>query len=253
MDPSENMNSGTERAEAAHPALEREHEERQPIGETTSIHLSLLLKILVPAVSVLVGGAFTVGKWMAGRNSGDDQVQRKLAEAVNRNQTLTDDMKKLTHGIGAVITSMDTSDTQVENLIQPMKAIHADSEMSIYLNWRGLNVYREEKTRAAGRPASFRRTEIERALRWFKKAQELDGTSNFPYWNAACMFGLLHNADEAVRSLADLDKVVPPSRRSEFEQRLTLDTDLCPIDEDTVFRDYVRNQWKVQRQARCPK
>jgi len=245
MSPPEQVGSNGGNAQGAS-AHEQKREQRRTISEKTSIRLSLLLTVLLPVVSALLAGAYTVGRWMGVNNS---DLQRKLAEATDRNRELTNNITELTHGLWVDITSLDMSDRQVEDLIQPAKTVHADSEVSSYLNQRGLNIYRAEKTRAAGRP--LRRTEIDRALRWFKEAEELDKTAFFPYWNAACMFGLLHNADEAVRSLMELEKALPPNRRAEFEGKIARDTDLCPIDEDTVFKDYVQNQWKVHREAQC--
>jgi hypothetical protein len=210
------------------------------LDDKTYIQLSLVLTLLLPLIGILFSAGFEVGKF---KDNADNRGER---------QRLTESNKQLIEGLGSVIVSLDNADTKVDDLLKSMKPGHADSELSIYLNERGFNIYKAAKARANDHANSFSRQEIQRALKWFSKAQDLDGFDPFPRWNSACMFGLLLNVDGAKQELEDLRRVVPPGHKAEFEVRVSSDTDLCPIEKDSAFSSYLQSEWNIQRQAQCP-
>ncbi|MFY9553662.1 MAG: hypothetical protein WAV20_08975 [Blastocatellia bacterium] len=209
-------------------------EQLSPVARSDRGVAYLQLLLIVLALLLVGGAAFLVGRRLASKEvSGEVQPPRTRSDALG------------------VLSSLDTSDDRVDQLIASMNASYSGAELSSPLNTRGLSIYNAEKTRATARKNTYSREEIERALRWFERARQLDALAIWPHWNAACMLGLLGRVAEAIQSLDNLKRVLPPSRKAEFDQKVASDPDFCPIETDPVFGDYLGRIWK-QRQAKCP-
>lgn len=151
-----------------------------------------------------------------------------------------------------VLRSLTKTDAQVEERLLTLKNSHSAAELSYELNARGYRIYLAEKARAEANNNSYSREEVQRALRWFEKARQLDANAELPPWNAACMYGLLGNVDEAIRRLDNLSHVLPPGRKVEYGGKISPEKDFCPIERDPVFKNYLEGTWKIQRNAICP-
>lgn len=250
----------TDNSESEGHAGKQPHGRYQPadvartVGEATSVQL----KVVIPIAIVLIGAAFSLGRLLnkdgAGIVPSDlradvEQLKQELRASRDANHNLEEQLAG--YGLG-LISSLDVTDAVAEKHAETVGLHHAKTELSIHYNTRGLRIYLAEKKRATENANVYSRAEVKRALRWFEKARKAYPGSYLPWWNSACMYGLLGNPDKVIDCLQELDAVLPLSLRSEYRDKVASDPDLCPVDSNQSFAKHLRDTWGCVGKRRCP-